>query len=96
MATTRIGPKHQITIPQDAFQRLGLQPGDFLEVQVRGEALYLIPQKLVPRDQAWFWSKEWQEREREADEAIAQGKLSGPFESVDDLIRHLNEPCIDL
>lgn len=89
MATTRIGPKHQITIPQDAFQRLGLQPGDFLEAQVRGEALYLVPQKLVPRDQAWFWSKEWQEREREADEAIAQGELSGPFESVDDLIRHL-------
>lgn len=89
MATTRIGPKHQITIPQEAFQRLGLQPGDFLEVQVRGEALYLVPQKLVPRDQAWFWSKEWQEREQEADEAIAQGELSGTFGSVDELIRHL-------
>lgn len=89
MATTRIGPKHQITIPIDAFQQLGLQPGDFLEVQVRGEILYLIPQKLVPRDQAWFWSKEWQEQEREADEAIAQGELSGPFESLDSLMHHL-------
>lgn len=89
MATTRIGPKHQITIPQEAFHRLGLQPGEFLEVQVRGEALYLVPQKLIPRDQAWFWSKQWQQREREADEAIVRGELSGPFEAVDDLIRHL-------
>ena len=89
MSSTRIGPKHQITIPQEAFQRLGLKPGDFLEVEVRGESLYLVPQKLIPRDQVWFWSKEWQEKEREGDEAIANGDLSGPFESVDDLIRHL-------
>lgn len=89
MPITRIGPKHQITIPQDVFQQLGLEVGDFLEVQLRGDALYLVPQKLVPRDQAWFWTKEWQEREREADEAIARGELSGPFESADNLIRHL-------
>ncbi|MBI2918859.1 MAG: AbrB/MazE/SpoVT family DNA-binding domain-containing protein [Chloroflexi bacterium] len=89
MAVTRIGPKHQITIPQDVFQKLGLEVGDFLEVRLRGDALYLVPQKLVPRDQAWFWTKEWQEREREADEAIARSELSGPFESADDLIRHL-------
>lgn len=89
MAITRIGPKHQITIPQEAFQRLDLRAGDFLEVQVRGEALYLVPQKLIPRDQAWFWTREWQEREREADEAIARGELSDPFASVDDLVRYL-------
>jgi antitoxin MazE len=89
VAITRIGPKHQITIPQEVFDQLGLQPGDFLEVQVQGEVLRLIPQKLIPRDQFWFWSKEWQEREQEADEAIARGELSGPFESVDDLIQHL-------
>ena len=40
-------------------------------------------------DQAWFWTKDWQEREREADEAIAKGDLSGPFDSANDLIRHL-------
>ena len=89
MGVTRIGPKHQITIPQDVFEQLGLQQGDFLEVQVRGDSLFLVPQKLIPRDQAWFWTKEWQQREREADEDIAQGQLSEPFESVDDLIRYL-------
>ena len=46
--------------------------------------------KRIPRDQAWFWTKEWQQREREADEDIKQGRLSGPFESVEELLRHLH------
>lgn len=90
MAFTRIGPKHQITIPQETFEQLGLEPGDFLEVLVRGDVLYLVPQKLIPREQAWFWTREWQDREREADAAIASEELSGPFKSVDELIQHLH------
>lgn len=89
MATTRVGPKHQITIPRDAFDRLGLRPGDLLDVQVRDDALYVVPLKLIPRDQAWFWTDEWQAKEREASEAIAGGDLSGPFENAGDLIKHL-------
>ncbi len=60
-------------------------------MQVRGDALYLVPQKLMPRDQAWFWSQDWQEREREADEAITEGELSVPFESAKDRVRHLRD-----
>ncbi len=89
MAVTRVGPKHQITIPQEAFEALQLEPGDFLEVQVTEGSLQLVPQKLIPRDQAWFWSKEWQEGEREASDEIAQGSLAGPFDTAADLIRHL-------
>jgi AbrB family looped-hinge helix DNA binding protein len=91
MAITRIGPKHQITIPQETFEQLGLEPGDFLEVLVRDDVLYLVPQKLIPREQAWFWAREWQEREREADAVIANEELSGPFKTVDELIQHLRD-----
>lgn len=91
MAITRIGPRHQITIPREAFDHLGLQPGDLLEVQVREEGLYLVPQKLVPRDQAWFWTEEWQEKEREASEALARGEVSDLFETAEDVIRHLRQ-----
>lgn len=90
MAPVRIGPKHQITIPSDAFERLGLKPGDMLDVQVREGVLYAIPQRLVPADQAWFWTPEWQAKEREADEAIERGEHSGPFDSVEELLRHLH------
>lgn len=89
MTVTRIGPKHQITIPRELFERLGLQPGDLLEVQVEADGLRLMPQKLIPRDQAWFWTGEWQEREREASNAIAGSEVSGPFDTAEELVRHL-------
>ena len=46
------------------------------------------PQK-VPKDQEWFWTPEWQEKEREADEAIHKGEVSGPFSTAEELIEHL-------
>lgn len=44
----------------------------------------------VPKGQAWFWTPEWQEKEREADSAIRKGKVSGPFHTVEELLKHLN------
>jgi len=86
---TRVSPKHQITIPKEAFKKLHLEVGDFLEVEMTEEGLLLVPKKLIPKDQAWFWTKEWQAKEKEADEAIAKGEVSGPFKTADELIRHL-------
>ncbi len=91
MQLTRISPKHQITIPKEAFEKLQLEVGDFLEVETREEGLLLIPKKLVSKDQTWFWTKEWQEKEKEADEAIAKGELSKPLKKADELIRHLRK-----
>ena len=89
MAIVKIGPKHQVTIPSEVFKTLNLGVGEQVEVQLKDGVIYLIPQKLIPKDQAWFWTKEWQEKEREADEAMALGELSGPFESADELVKHL-------
>ena len=47
-------------------------------------------EKLIPKDQAWFWTPEWQAKEREADEDIRMGRVSGPFTSADELIKHLH------
>jgi AbrB family looped-hinge helix DNA binding protein len=88
---TRISPKHQITIPKEAFEKLQLEVGDFLEVETTEEGLLLIPQKLVSKDQTRFWTREWQEKEKEANEAIAKGELSKPFKKADELIRHLRK-----
>lgn len=89
MAVVRIGTKRQITIPREALDELALAPGDLVEIQVRDDGLHLVPQHLVPRDQAWFWTPEWQEMEREASEAITDGHVSGPFETAEELIAHL-------
>ena len=89
MATTKIGPKHQVTIPKEVFVRLGLDTGDYLEVAVKENQILMFPQKLIPKDQAWFHTPEWQAKEREADRDIARGNLDGPFDSADKVIAHL-------
>jgi AbrB family looped-hinge helix DNA binding protein len=91
MQTTKISPKHQITIPKEAFEKLHLEVGDFLEVDVTEEGLLLVPKKLISKNQVWFWTKEWQEKEKEADEAIAKGEVSRPFKSAHELVRHLRK-----
>ncbi|ARU61294.1 hypothetical protein CBW65_10025 [Tumebacillus avium] len=48
-----------------------------------------IPKAIV-MDQAWFWSKEWQSKEREAEEDLQAGRVSGPFTSMDDIKARLD------
>ncbi len=44
----------------------------------------------VHLDESWFWSPEWQKKEREADKAIRAGKVSKKFSSHRELIKALN------
>jgi len=46
--------------------------------------------KLIPAEQAWFWTREWQAGEKEADEDIAAGKVK-TFDRVDDLLEELDQ-----
>jgi antitoxin MazE len=91
MPAVKIGPKHQITIPKEVFSSLNLEVGDFLDTRVQDNTIVLVPKKLVAKDQAWFWTKEWQEREKEADEAIANGEIAGPFEKASDALKALKK-----
>jgi AbrB family looped-hinge helix DNA binding protein len=91
MPAIKIGPKHQITIPREVFDSLHLEVGDFLDTQIKDNAIILVPKKLVPKDQEWFWTKEWQEMEKEADEAIKKGEVSGPFSKASDAIKALKK-----
>lgn len=49
MSTTKIGPKHQVTIPKDVFERLHLGVGDVLEAEVQQGKLILIPKMLTEK-----------------------------------------------
>ena len=89
MPNVRIGPKHQVTIPKEIFDRLRLAIGDYLEVEATEQAIIMTPKKLISKDQEWFYTKEWQEKEREADTAILRGELSAPFATIDELMEHL-------
>lgn len=87
----RISSKRQIAIPKHVMTALNLQPGDEIDIRIEDGAACLVPITTikVPRDQAWFWTKEWQEKDREADDDIAAGKFVD-FEGLDALMKDLH------
>ena len=70
------------------IKRLGIEEGDLVEIEVEDERAVLMPKKLVDKSQAYFWTKKWQEGEREADEDIKAGRVK-TFDSVEELISDL-------
>ena len=70
----KLGAKRQLTIPLQAASALGLKPGDVLELRVIEGRMELVPMALIPRDQIWYWTPEWQAMEAEADKALAESR----------------------
>lgn len=67
--------KAQVTLPRSARQALNIEEGDFLDVRVKGGEIVLRVKKLVDKEQSWFWTRRWQEGEREAEEDIRAGRV---------------------
>jgi hypothetical protein len=59
---------------------------------VDGAAILLeeITDGRIDPEQAWFWTREWQAREREADNDLAAGRTTR-FESDDEFLAALDE-----
>lgn len=49
MPLVKIGPKHQVTIPNEVFEALQLSAGDLLEIRAQNGNGLLIPQRVVER-----------------------------------------------
>jgi AbrB family looped-hinge helix DNA binding protein len=79
----------QITLPTSIRHKTNLKSGDLLEVNIESDgSIRLTPQIAIDRSQAYFWTKRWQEGERQAEEDIRSGRVK-KFENVDDLIADL-------
>ena len=89
MHITKISSQKQITLPSKLFQKLKLDIGDHIGITEENGTLVLRPYKLIPKDQLWYWTEEWQAKEREADEDIAAGRVSGPFTTVEEFMKDL-------
>jgi len=46
-------------------------------------------QKSIPKDQSWFWSKEWQAGEQEVDNDLKNGHYQ-TFTDIDELLADLD------
>lgn len=66
------------------------EPGAQVEITEREDGVIEVrPAVAVPATQAWFWTPEWQQREREVDEHVAAGRTS-TFDGEDGFTAHLD------
>ena len=82
---------YQITLPGNLRHKFNINEGDYMEIENQEEGILIRPVKVVHPDHEYFYTKEWQKGEAIADKDIAAGRISGPFESAEDLINELEK-----
>ncbi|MBI4233963.1 MAG: AbrB/MazE/SpoVT family DNA-binding domain-containing protein [Chloroflexi bacterium] len=86
---TKLTSGGQVTLPKEIRMKTNMQPGDFVEVKLDKEGrIVLTPKKLVDASQAYFWTEEWQNGERKADDDIKAGRVKR-FKSAADAVKYL-------
>lgn len=75
----KIGVSRQVVIPKKIHDQLGLEPGDYLEVELEGDRVVLTPKALIEK------------RVAEGLDDIRKGRVRGPFKSVPALIQSLRK-----
>ena len=88
--TVKVREKYQVTIPEDVRNKIPLKVGERVEVVARRNEIVIRPIVEVPRDQAWFWSKEWQEQVTKSMEDVEKGKVK-VFKSVKEARKYFDD-----
>ena len=81
-AIMKISPQGQIRLPKQNMTTLGIDTGDYVEVEVEENNIILKPRKLIDPSQGWYWTREWQETEAQVDEELEQDQLSPKFKTA--------------
>jgi len=88
--TVKIREKYQVTIPEEVRAKIPLKVGERVEVVAEGGTIVIRPIIEIPRDQAWFWSKEWQEQIARSGKDLEKGKVK-VFKSVKGTRKHFGD-----
>lgn len=73
----KIKTKYQVTLPASLRDQAGVEVGDILEAKVERGKITLSPKSVIDRDIA------------EGLEDIRQGRVYGPFDTAEEMIRSL-------
>lgn len=72
----KLGQNYQVAIPKEVIENLHLHINDYLDIKTENNKIILEPQVIIPKDQAYFYTPEWQEEEANATEDIKKGRVS--------------------
>lgn len=88
---TRVRPKGQVTLPSEIRNLLGLNEGDDLAFSLNEQGQVIITRlEVIPPDQAWFWTEQWQKVEREVQADIDAGRVHR-YANIDETVSALEK-----
>ena len=85
----KIGQNYQIAIPREIIRILHLKVNEYVNIRIQDNQIILEPQMLVPKEQAYFFTPEWQKEEREASEDLQKGRVT-KTKNLKDLFKKLD------
>lgn len=88
--TVKVREKFQVTIPEDVRAKIPLKVGERVQVEAQDDVIIIRPIIEIPRNQAWFWTKEWQEQVARSRKEVEKGKIK-VFKSVKEARKHLGD-----
>jgi antitoxin MazE len=89
-ATVKVREKYQVTIPEEVRGKIPLKVGERVEVTARGSEIVIRPIVEIPREQAWFWSKQWQDQVSQSLKDLKKRKIK-VFKSVKEARKHFGD-----
>lgn len=93
MPLVKVGPKHQVVIPKAVREKLGIDPGDYVEVAFEHNQAVIKRKKVIDdfpvTDEPI--GPETREGIRQGMEEAAAGNVVGRFGSAKELIHYLHQ-----
>ncbi|MDH5467421.1 MAG: AbrB/MazE/SpoVT family DNA-binding domain-containing protein [Candidatus Aminicenantes bacterium] len=86
----KVREKGQVTLPAFIRKSLDLKKGSIVLVKIVDNTVVLVPQRIIDKDQNWFWTERWQKLEAEAEKDIRNGRVK-TFNSVEELFDEMEE-----
>lgn len=86
----KLGKRNQIIIPREVIDILRLKEDDYLDIYIKNNRIIIEPKILVPRDQSYFFTKEWQTDEQNAEKDIREGHIT-KTKNLDELFREMDK-----
>ncbi|MBU1671165.1 MAG: AbrB/MazE/SpoVT family DNA-binding domain-containing protein [Actinobacteria bacterium] len=85
----KVNERGALTIPSQVRKAVGLEGNALVVASAveNGNEILLRVQMTIDRDQAWFWTPEWQAEEKKSAEDYDQGKITRM--SADEFIREI-------
>ena len=89
MKAVTVSSKGQISIPKEVRVALRIKEGDSLTYTIVDGKIVLEPMIGIPRSQAWFWTKEVQEKIRKSEANFESGNFK--TYTIDELLKELSD-----